>query len=109
MVENMITDRNMFEIKLAESEHKVINGAALSVLSKIMIKEKQTVYKSNQLNNLNIIKIKNQKAIEVLNSLITINNDRIEGYETASKGTKELDLKPYLHNSCQPIKNANKN
>ena len=34
-----------------------------------------------------------EKAIEVLNSLITINNDRIEGYETASKETDELDLK----------------
>lgn len=34
-----------------------------------------------------------EKAIEVLNSLITINNDRIEGYETASKETEELDLK----------------
>ena len=33
------------------------------------------------------------KAIEVLNSLITINNDRIEGYETASKETEEFDLK----------------
>lgn len=34
-----------------------------------------------------------RKSIEVLNSLITINNDRIEGYETASKETEELDLK----------------
>ena len=34
-----------------------------------------------------------EKAIEVLNTLITINNDRIEGYETASKETEELDLK----------------
>jgi len=33
-----------------------------------------------------------QKNIEVLNSLITINNDRIEGYETASKETEEQDL-----------------
>jgi uncharacterized protein (TIGR02284 family) len=37
--------------------------------------------------------MKNKKTIEVLNSLITINNDRIEGYETASKETEELDLK----------------
>ena len=29
----------------------------------------------------------------MLNSLITINNDRIEGYETASKETEEHDLK----------------
>lgn len=33
-----------------------------------------------------------EKTIDVLNSLITINNDRIEGYETASKETDE----PYL-------------
>ena len=34
-----------------------------------------------------------EKAIEVLNSLIIINNDRIEGYETASKETEDPDLK----------------
>ena len=34
-----------------------------------------------------------EKTIEVLNSLITINNDRIEGYQTASKETEEFDLK----------------
>ncbi len=34
-----------------------------------------------------------EKTIEVLNTLITINNDRIEGYETASKETDEFDLK----------------
>ena len=34
-----------------------------------------------------------EKTIEVLNTLITINNDRIEGYETASKETEEQDLK----------------
>ncbi len=34
-----------------------------------------------------------QKTIEVLNTLITINNDRIEGYDTASKETEEQDLK----------------
>lgn len=33
------------------------------------------------------------KTIEVLNSLITINNDRIEGYETAIQETEENDLK----------------
>ncbi len=37
--------------------------------------------------------MRKEKAIEVLNSLITINNDRIEGYETASKETEENDLK----------------
>jgi uncharacterized protein (TIGR02284 family) len=35
----------------------------------------------------------NKKAIEVLNTLIEINNDRIEGYETASKETNEMDLR----------------
>ena len=37
--------------------------------------------------------MENKKSIEVLNTLITINNDRIEGYETASKETEEQDLK----------------
>ncbi len=35
----------------------------------------------------------NEKTIEVLNTLITINNDRIEGYYTAAKETEEQDLK----------------
>jgi len=34
-----------------------------------------------------------EKSIEVLNTLIEINNDRIEGYETASAETEETDLK----------------
>jgi uncharacterized protein (TIGR02284 family) len=34
-----------------------------------------------------------EKTIEILNTLITINNDRIKGYETASKETQEQDLK----------------
>ncbi len=34
-----------------------------------------------------------QKTIELLNRLVTINNDRIKGYETASKETDEQDLK----------------
>lgn len=33
------------------------------------------------------------KSIDVLNSLIEINNDRITGYETASKEAEETDLK----------------
>lgn len=37
-----------------------------------------------------------EKAIEALNSLITINNDRIEGYETASAETNETDLKSFF-------------
>jgi len=35
----------------------------------------------------------NEKTIDVLNTLITINNDRIEGYETAAKETEEHELK----------------
>jgi uncharacterized protein (TIGR02284 family) len=34
-----------------------------------------------------------QNSIEVLNTLITINNDRIEGYTTASGETEDQDLK----------------
>lgn len=37
--------------------------------------------------------MENEKTIDVLNTLITINNDRIEGYETAAKETEEHDLK----------------
>lgn len=36
--------------------------------------------------------MENETAINVLNNLIVINNDRIEGYETAAKETEELDL-----------------
>ncbi|MFT5952215.1 MAG: hypothetical protein ACI9AU_000934 [Bacteroidia bacterium] len=34
-----------------------------------------------------------EKTIEVLNTLITINDDRIEGYETAAQETEAQDLK----------------
>lgn len=37
--------------------------------------------------------MENEKTIGVLNTLITINNDRIEGYETAIKETNEEDLR----------------
>ena len=37
--------------------------------------------------------MENEKTIAVLNTLNTINNDRIEGYETAAKETEEQDLK----------------
>jgi uncharacterized protein (TIGR02284 family) len=40
--------------------------------------------------------MKNEKTIEVLNTLVQINNDRIEGYETASEETKEQDLKTFF-------------
>ena len=33
-----------------------------------------------------------ESVINVLNSLIVINNDRIEGYDTAAKETEEIDL-----------------
>ena len=39
----------------------------------------------------------NEASIDVLNTLIIINNDRIEGYETASKETEEADLKDLFH------------
>lgn len=37
--------------------------------------------------------MKNETTIEILNTLTIINNDRIEGYETASSETEEADLK----------------
>jgi uncharacterized protein (TIGR02284 family) len=37
--------------------------------------------------------MENKKSIDALNTLIEINNDRIEGYETAFKETDESDLK----------------
>ncbi len=37
--------------------------------------------------------MKSEKTIDVLNNLIQINNDRIEGYETASKETNDVELK----------------
>ncbi len=46
----------------------------------------------------------NEKAIEVLNSIIEINNDRIEGYETASKETDAVDLKAMFADFIQTSK-----
>lgn len=37
--------------------------------------------------------MKNDNSIDVLNTLITINNDRIKGYETAIGETEDRDLK----------------
>ncbi|WP_132432131.1 ferritin-like domain-containing protein [Natronoflexus pectinivorans] len=51
--------------------------------------------------------MKKEKTIEVLNSLITINNDRIEGYETASKETSELDLKTMFAKFISTSKKCN--
>jgi uncharacterized protein (TIGR02284 family) len=50
----------------------------------------------------------NEKTIAVLNTLITINNDRIEGYETAGKETEELDLKTFFTALKQTSLNCNK-
>jgi len=38
-------------------------------------------------------KMNQEKSIDLLNTLIEINNDRIEGYKTASEETEEYDLK----------------
>jgi len=35
----------------------------------------------------------NEKTVDTLNTLVEINNDRIEGYQTASEDTDEQDLK----------------
>ncbi len=43
----------------------------------------------------------NEKSIDALNNLIEINNDRIEGYETASKETKEVDLQTLFHSLAE--------
>lgn len=43
----------------------------------------------------------NEKAIDVLNSLVEINNDRIEGYETASDETEDSDLKALFSHCTQ--------
>lgn len=40
----------------------------------------------------------NDAVIDALNSLIVINNDRIEGYDTAAQETEEADLKDLFHN-----------
>ncbi|NDP27090.1 MAG: PA2169 family four-helix-bundle protein [Flavobacterium sp.] len=42
-----------------------------------------------------------EKTIDVLNSLIEINNDRIYGYETASKEVEETDLKMMFSNATE--------
>ena len=43
----------------------------------------------------------NEKTLDVLNTLIEINNDRIEGYETASKETKETELQNLFYKLIQ--------
>ncbi|CAM4257988.1 DUF2383 domain-containing protein [Flavobacterium terrigena] len=45
--------------------------------------------------------ITEHNTVDVLNSLIIINNDRIEGYKIACKETKETDLKTLFSNFIQ--------
>jgi uncharacterized protein (TIGR02284 family) len=45
--------------------------------------------------------MENEKSIEALNTLIEINNDRIEGYETASKETEDGDLQSFFGELAQ--------
>lgn len=49
-----------------------------------------------------------EQTIEALNTLITINNDRIEGYETAAKETEEQDLKTFFSEQKQTSLHCNK-
>jgi len=49
-----------------------------------------------------------EKTIGVLNSLVEINNDRIEGYETASKETDEKDLKTLFGRFAQTSQKCNR-
>ena len=48
--------------------------------------------------------MKKEKSIEVLNTLVEINNDRIAGYETAFKETTEPDLKNLFSDLLQTSK-----
>lgn len=45
--------------------------------------------------------MKQDKAVAVFNTLIKINNNRIEGYETASKDTTDTDLKSLFFHLAQ--------
>jgi len=47
-----------------------------------------------------------KKSVEVLNTLVEINNDRIAGYETAFKETTESDLKNLFSDLMQTSKNC---
>ena len=49
--------------------------------------------------------MENDKSIDVLNDLITINNDRIQGYETAiEEADKDPDLKSLFNKFIQNSK-----
>jgi len=43
----------------------------------------------------------NEKISEILNDLVQINNDRIEGYERAAKETEDIDLKNLFNKMAQ--------
>lgn len=45
--------------------------------------------------------MKQDKAVEVFNTLIKINNNRMQGYETASKDTTDADLKSLFFHLAQ--------
>lgn len=53
--------------------------------------------------------MENEKSIEVLNSILQINNDRIEGYETASKETVDVDLKTLFSGFINTSEQCKKN
>ena len=47
------------------------------------------------------------KTVDLLNKLVEINNDRIEGYETASKETDDSDLKSLFSQLAQTSHGCN--
>lgn len=51
--------------------------------------------------------MENQKTIDVLNTLIQINNDRLEGYQTASNETAENDLKSFFSELSKTSQHCN--
>ena len=52
--------------------------------------------------------MKLSETIKVLNTLIQINNDRIEGYETAADETDELGLKTFFNKLAHTSRRCNK-
>lgn len=50
--------------------------------------------------------VDNTETIEVLNRLVTINNDRIEGYETASEEAQETEFKTLFSRFISNSQNA---
>jgi uncharacterized protein (TIGR02284 family) len=49
--------------------------------------------RATQLTSLNKKNMENEQTIDALNKLVQINNERVEGYQTAKKETEEDDLK----------------